>query len=367
GPSGGGGRMGGGGSSAGQAGQGGGAGAVQGGTTGAATGGTAGAGVAGSGGTNGGGRGGGAGGQSGTGGTTAPDAAETKPDAAPIVDLAPETAPATNCAAIPKGQLTTRRIPGIEPLEDVTFDDAGNIYWAKASGGIFKTTVDGKTTQLVPRVEVFGGMRMAPDGNLYAIVDFNLEVIAPNGTRARVISGLELNGLEVDPKGRAYVSNFAGTEVLRFDPVTKNIATLTKGIINVPNGLTFNRAFDLLYVNTWDGDRNKTIFQIPVTPEGTAGGPATTFASGVGGGTFDGMGVDECGNVYLADSAGVGEILRFAPDGKSHEVLIRRRGETLHNFVWGRGKGWSETKLYIVSLEEGLFEAELGVRSKKYW
>ena len=35
--------------------------------------------------------------------------------------------------------------------------------------------------------------------------------------------------------------------------------------------------------------------------------------------------------------------------------------------MWGRGKGWSESKLYIVSLEKGLFEADPGVRGKKYW
>jgi hypothetical protein len=60
-------------------------------------------------------------------------------------------------------------------------------------------------------------------------------------------------------------------------------------------------------------------------------------------------------------------VRRLAPDGKSHAVLVKRPGETLHNLMWGRGQGWSETKLYIVSLGNGLFEADPGVRGKKYW
>jgi sugar lactone lactonase YvrE len=80
--------------------------------------------------------------------------------------------------------------------------------------------------------------------------------------------------------------------------------------------------------------------------------------TGVGTGTFDGMAADECGNIYVANSDGAGEILRFTPDGKTHTVLVKRPGETLHNFMWGRGQGWSESKHYIVSLEKGLFEAD---------
>ena len=81
------------------------------------------------------------------------------------------------------------------------------------------------------------------------------------------------------------------------------------------------------------------------------------------------MAADECGNIYVADTGigTTGEILRFSPDGKTHTVLVKRPGETLHNLMWGRGKGWSESKLYIVSLEKGLFEADPGVRGKKYW
>jgi hypothetical protein len=76
---------------------------------------------------------------------------------------------------------------------------------------------------------------------------------------------------------------------------------------------------------------------------------------------------DECGNIYVGNSHGPGEILRFASDGKTHTVLVRRPGEVMHAFMWGRGQGWSESKLYIVSQGPGLFEAAVGVRGKKYW
>jgi sugar lactone lactonase YvrE len=96
-------------------------------------------------------------------------------------------------------------------------------------------------------------------------------------------------------------------------------------------------------------------------------GQTTVFTQNHGGTINDGMAVDECGNVYVADSGGVGAIVRIKPDGTQPTVVVHRQGETLHNFMWGRGfGGWEADKLYIVSLGVGLFEADVGVRGKAY-
>ena len=141
---------------------------------------------------------------------------------------------------------------------------------------------------------------------------------------------------------------------------------MSKGVITTnPNGLTFNPNFDILYVSNYGGTR--TLFQIPFNADGSPGA-TKPWVTGVGSGTFDGMAADECGNVYVADTGAGAKIIRISPDGKQVKTVISGpSGVVLHNFAWGRGKGWSEDKLYIASLYQGLFEANLGVRGKKYW
>ena len=50
---------------------------------------------------------------------------------------APPGSPA--CANPPTGPIPTRKVDGIMPLEDITFDDSGNLYWSQEAGGIVKS------------------------------------------------------------------------------------------------------------------------------------------------------------------------------------------------------------------------------------
>jgi hypothetical protein len=305
-------------------------------------------------------------------------AAAAAPDARPASDIppapvdaapAPEPAGPANCANLPSGPLATTRVPGIDPVEDVTFDDSGNLYWGPAGGGIVKSRADGSSTLFVPQVTFLAGMRWTPSGDLYIASQQALEKVAPNGARTVVLPKQGLNGIEVDPQGRVYATAFTDTLIYRYDPQTNRSDVLSMGVIEHPNGLTFNKAFDILYVSHYgSGDAKDipTLYRIPFGKDGTAG-KTEVWVTRVGSGSFDGMAADECGNIYVANSAGTGEILRFTPDGKTHTVLVKRPGEVVHNFMWGRGQGWSESKLYIVSLGKGLFEVDPGVRGKKYW
>src|SRR5207237_1043788 len=135
-----------------------------------------------------------------------------------------------------------------------------------------------------------------------------------------------------------------GHHVYRYDPATdKTSVFVTIPGKALPNGVTFNREFDTLWVSDWAGLSVPTLFQVPLKTDGTAG-PVKAWKTTFGNGIFDGMGTDECGNLYVGNSGGDGEIIRFSPDGTQHTVVVKRSGETLHNFLWGRGNGWSETK-----------------------
>jgi sugar lactone lactonase YvrE len=281
---------------------------------------------------------------------------------------APDSSGSPNCVNLPLGPLATTRVPGIDPVEDITFDDSGNLYWNAIDGGIVKSRADGSSTLFVPRVKFNAGLRWTPSGDLYIATDKGLEKVSPNGARTVVVplGGDGFNGIEVDRQGRVYVSDLPDSLIQRYDPQANRSDLITKGVIQAPNGLTFSPSFDMLYVGHFGRPETPTLYQIPIGKDGTAGSPEV-WVTNVGTGTYDGMAADECGNIYVSNSEGAGEILRFSPDGKTHTVLVARPGENLHNLVWGRGQGWPETKLYIVSLGNGLFEVDPGVRGKKYW
>ena len=46
-------------------------------------------------------------------------------------------------------------------------------------------------------------------------------------------------------------------------------------------------------------------------------------------GVFDGMGTDECGNLYIANNNGPGEIIRFTPDGTNYTVVVNNVTNTV--------------------------------------
>ena len=289
----------------------------------------------------------------------------TAPEAGPVTPPAPSPPSPSACANLPAGPIATEKVPGIDPREDVTFDDSGNLYWTEGAG-IVKSRADGSSMLFVPQLDIFAGMRWTPAGDLYIGTSRGLEKVSPNGARTLALSGRDFNGIEVDRQGRVYVTEFGGTRIFRYDPRGNYSDLISKDVIQKPNGLTLSPAFDMLYVSNWGGHDPPTLHRISIQPDGSPG-KTEVWVTGVGTGTFDGMAADECGNIYVANSDDAGEILRFSPDGKTHTVLVKRPGETLHNFMWGRGQGWSESKLYIVSLQEGLFAADPGVRGKKYW
>lgn len=262
--------------------------------------------------------------------------------------------------------VVTHQIPGIAPIEDITFDDAGYLYW-NSPEGILRTTAGGETSLFVPGLEFFGGMRWAPGGDLYVAnnSEGTLDRVTPSGEREVVLSGLDLNGVEVDREGRVYLSDFGGSRILRYDPATEAVTVLTDRIES-PNGLSLSPDFHVLYFNSWKGSPTQTVYRLPLLPDGSAG-LLENWSNNLGDGAHDGMAVDECGYVYVANSGGAGQIVRIAPDNPlDRVVVVERPGETLHNLAWGRGRGWSEQTVYIVSLEAGLFSADLGVRGKSY-
>jgi sugar lactone lactonase YvrE len=84
-------------------------------------------------------------------------------------------------------------------------------------------------------------------------------------------------------------------------------------------------------------------------------------------GTFDGMGVDACGNVYVCEYIAA-KVWRIPPDGKNPHVVVDLKNETgwIPNLQWGSGiGGWDPMVLYVRDISsEKMYEVPVGVPGK---
>jgi hypothetical protein len=280
------------------------------------------------------------------------------PDAAPQPDATP-----VNCQSLPMSPVPRTALPGYVASEDLAFDDDGHVIESDTLN-IYKTTRAGQRKTFVNNLQFRAGMRLTPAGKLIVNGDSDgtLYRIDEDGSRHPLMTGLQYpNGMEIDQQGFVYFTDQSAEKVYRVDPATGANTVITTGVPQ-PNGLTFNTTYDVLYIGSFCGS-NGTIYQIPIDANGNPGA-LTTFKSGVGSGCHDGMAVDACGNVYVADY-GESTIYRISADASDTRVIVNGGGSYQPNFDWGSGVGgWDPHKLYIVGVGEGLWEVDLGVDSK---
>jgi hypothetical protein len=290
--------------------------------------------------------------------------ADARIDAPPPPPDAPPDAPPVSCDSLPTSAVPSTLLPGFVASEDLAFDMDGNVIESDTVN-IYKTTKELARTTFVPSLNFRAGMRLTPTNKLIVNVDSTgtLMRIDPDGTRHPILSGLDYpNGMEIGNDGFVYITAQSENHVLRVDPET-GANTVITSLVNQPNGLTFSKDFHTLYIGAFSGEG--TIYAVDIDD---AGVPSNfrPWKTNVGTGYLDGMAVDACDNVYIADY-GQSKILRISADASTITVIVDRSGtfSYMPNFQWGSGLGgWDSHHLYIVGVGEGLFEADLGVDSK---
>ena len=87
--------------------------------------------------------------------------------------------------------------------------------------------------------------------------------------------------------------------------------------------------------------------------------------AGVGGGFHDGMGVDACGNVYVADYTSR-NLFRLSPEGEKTVLVRWSEARYGHGLAWGSGiGGFREDAIYLPQPFDGntVVEVVVGVPS----
>ena len=271
-----------------------------------------------------------------------------------------------DCDNLPEGPFSLTKLDGPMASEDLAFDPHGNVIGSNDKA-IFKSGYNEEPQVFVPNMKFRAGLRYLPNGHLVVCNNNKGELVRVDeeGVQHTVLTGLSYpNGLTVDMDGWVYLTEHDANKVLRINPFTGEYTVLTEAISS-PNGVTFSPDYKTLYIGGFSG--KKIIYAMSISPDGVPG-KLIEWATKVGSGWLDGMAVDACGNVYIADY-GTTKILKLPPDGSSWEVFIDGStwdGAYLPNLQWGSGVGgWSKTSVFLPDgWNKGVFEVDIGVPGK---
>jgi len=279
-----------------------------------------------------------------------------------------------DCSTLPPGPFEIYQVPQAIASEDLGFDADGNLVGSDDTA-IFRSPYGGSPQLWVSGTNFRAGLRMLPTGDaIYCDDNANTLVRVDQEGNKHVINipGLSYpNGLTVDQDGYAYVTSHNSGQVFRVEPYSGAYTQIASGLSS-PNGITFNEDYTALYIGCFDGDPR--IWKIPIDGDGNPG-VMEVFATGVGSGYLDGLGVDICGNLYVCDYACMGNwddtcIYRISPEGvvltPAPFVQSTGYGQYLPNMEWGTGLGgWLPNTLYFSGgWEHHVWAADIGVPGK---
>jgi sugar lactone lactonase YvrE len=207
------------------------------------------------------------------------------------------------------------------------------------------------------------GTRVLPNGSVVVnrVAQGSLVRVDPNVSKTVIISDLAYpNGMEVDPEGFVYVAEQDGGRIRRVDPMTGDQWVLATNL-SAPNGVIFGPNYEKLYFNSFGGG---TVHVIEKIDDTTYSDPLL-IESKPGGGGFDGINVDICGNIYITEFV-TGQVWRITPDGSQVDLVVELPSAWIPNLRWGSGLGGFEPdRLYVADRDRGrLFALDMGIEGK---
>lgn len=250
---------------------------------------------------------------------------------------------------------------------DVYFDDDGHILgWD--GNAIIAVTYEDELSVFLPGVNSAQGMDVLDDGDLLYLNDFGeLRRVTPDQQASTIANGFSgAYGVTVGPDQRAYVCWSYG--VTRVDPESgesEPFLTLPGGA--TPRTLVFNLDSSGAFMSTLLAPQSP-VYYVELDGDLDPAGDPVVFATGVGQGYHDGLGIDACGNLYVPDYITSG-LYRIDPDGVVTTVFSGG-GAGLphygHGLEWGSGiDGWNDRAIYLPQPYDGwtVLEVVLGVPS----
>jgi hypothetical protein len=273
----------------------------------------------------------------------------------------PHSAPAepeVRCSDLVAGPLTARPHPTARAFHDVAFDEGGNLFGGHA-GGWWRYPFEGEGALVATGLgDVHQVDWLEPGVLLVAVADADWLERLDTTTGGRIPVAPGAYAVRRGPGGDVWTAD--GTALYRSTPGVWDRETL---VDTLPDGdpkvVAFDREGTTAYLGTIRG--TGVVYTLALDAEGAPVGEPAVFATGVGGGWHDALGVDACGNVYVADAVETA-LYRLGPDGAVERVLDLAVEDHAHGLRWGSGVGgWRSDALYLAQPYGGDHVAEVVV------
>jgi hypothetical protein len=256
----------------------------------------------------------------------------------------------------------------IQSSEDFTFDLEGYLWGISTMGPLIRTPMDGELEVMRPDVSSWGrGVRFLPEGDIViaepdrgALMRLDRDTMSGEVLRDGINSP---NGIAIGEDGFVHMTQ-GGGDVLRIDPETGDTVRLAEVGIST-DGITFAPDYRRLY---WNSESGQILTLVLDELGEVVEEPSLLTLIDTDLAILDGMTSDECGNLYVIKMNG--HLIRVLPDGTQEPLMdLNQYGGFEASFVsaanFGSGVGgWERDHLYVMSLDHGVFEIEIGIAGK---
>jgi hypothetical protein len=253
---------------------------------------------------------------------------------------------------------------------DLAFDAEGHLVGSNTMA-LFKSTSEGSSNVFVPGLEGRAATRYLPNGDLVFVQEElnTVLLVDPSGGTSVLAAGLhEPFGAAVDLEGLVYLAD--GDRVMRLDPSTGDQEVFLSNVAGGARWVSLDRDYDGLFI----GGQSDTIYRAAIDSEGVGSTPVAFGTIPGDNGSFgdlgpyiDGIGVDACGNVYVAEVSS-SMLYRIPAQGGGGSVLVAWDWTNYgHGIEWGSGiGGWDPLSVYMPQPydDHSVIQVEIGVPSK---
>ena len=272
---------------------------------------------------------------------------------------------AIDCAALPPTPLAAGLVPGARAYHGLVITDAGTLVGTDGNN-LLEADGYGATTVLRPGTGSMEQLDMLSDGTIVGVKN-NGDIVAfyPSGGTAVLASIPSAYGIRVGPDDNVYVADWS--RILRVDPNAGSVELWYDGGNPFkPKVLDFNVDFTKMYVGSINAGGKVYVIDLDANYDPI--GDATLFAT-TPGSWHDGLVVDICSNVYVAEYTHRA-MYRISPGGVVSTLFDPVDGSKYgHGVIFGEAVGpFSETALYIPQPYNGSTVAyvEIGVPYRTY-
>ena len=270
------------------------------------------------------------------------------------------------CASPPPEALSDTTLGDARAYHGIAFDATDGTLIGFDGSALLKSEHSGSRSVFVPGVSGVEQIDMLPDGDFVYADNTNgaLVRVSPSGDTSNIATGLGyIYGVTVGPDGMVYVTY---TTIRRVDPDTGEVTVLYdpgfSSSIGTAHAVNFNLDSTRMYIATIGYG---TVYQMDLDANLDPTSDPYEFATGLGS-WMDGVELDECGNVYIADYSD-SMLWRLSPDGSTRTAMVTRSSTSYgHGVKWGNGVGdWDDKTLYQPEPYAGYLvrEVEIGFAS----